>query len=179
MQLQSWGSLIDCVYFHLLTVFHNDAAETQCFYISNGLKKPNRVLIHQFISRLQQLNGYLELLPCLYYSNHATKLTTVVKPFNDTNLVSHILRLVSRNWQDQYKLSGATVPQSVRKLLESLECIKRPIQLIRIMEGTRLLQSPVTPPRRRWFCLRTKSQKRATPWVQSNAHYAKSMGACI
>ncbi len=36
-----WQSFMDCVTFHLLTVFHSDAAETQRFYISNGLKKPN------------------------------------------------------------------------------------------------------------------------------------------
>eukprot|EP00804_Cyclotella_cryptica_P025223 CCRYP_010333-RA/>CCRYP_010333-RA protein AED:0.55 eAED:1.00 QI:0/-1/0/1/-1/1/1/0/142 len=103
----------------------NDAAKTQRFYISNGLKKPNRVPIRQFISRIQQLNGYLDLLPCLYYSNRATKLTTAVKLFDDPDLASHILRMVPRNWQDQYELSGATVPQSVRKLLEALESIEK------------------------------------------------------
>ena len=33
--------------------------------------------------------------------------------------------MVPRNWQDQYKLMGSTVTQSVRKLLEVLECIKK------------------------------------------------------
>jgi hypothetical protein len=32
------------------------------------LKKPNRVPIRQFVQRVQQLNGYLDLLPCLLYS---------------------------------------------------------------------------------------------------------------
>jgi hypothetical protein len=31
--------------------------------------------------------------------------------------------MVPRNWQNQYKLMGATVPQSVHKLLEALEHI--------------------------------------------------------
>ena len=39
-----------------------------------------------------------------------TKLTKVVKLFDDVDLVSHILRMVPRHWQDQYKLMGATVP---------------------------------------------------------------------
>ena len=39
---RSWRS---CITFHLLMVFWSDAAETQQFYISNGLKKPNRVPI--------------------------------------------------------------------------------------------------------------------------------------
>jgi hypothetical protein len=33
---RSWRSFMDCVTFHLLSVFRSDAAETQCFYISNG-----------------------------------------------------------------------------------------------------------------------------------------------
>ena len=33
--------------------------------------------------------------------------------------------MVPRNWQDQYKLTGGTVPQSVPKLLKALECIKK------------------------------------------------------
>ena len=94
---QSWGSFVDCVTFHPLTMFHNDEAEAQCFYISNGLKKPNRVPIRQFVHRLQQLNGYLELLLCLYYSDDAIKFTKAVKPFSDADLVNHILQMVPRN----------------------------------------------------------------------------------
>ncbi len=30
-----------------------------------------------------------------------------------------------RNWQDQHKLTGATVPQSMGKMLKALECIKK------------------------------------------------------
>jgi len=122
---RSRPSFMDCITFHLLTVFRSDMAETQCFYISNGLKKPNRGLIRQLMQRIQQLNGYLDLLPCLYYSDRTTKLTKVMMPFNDVDLASQILRMVPRHWQDQYKLKGATVPQSVRKLLEVLERIER------------------------------------------------------
>jgi hypothetical protein len=133
---RSWSSFMDCVTFHLQTVFRSDAAETQRFYISNGLKKPNRVPIRQFVQRIQQLNGYLDLLPCLYYSDRATKLTKEVKPFDDVDLASHILRMVPRNWQDQYELTGATVPQSVRKLLEALERIEKAFPTDKEREGT-------------------------------------------
>ena len=44
-QKRSWLSFMDCITFHLLVVFRSDVAETQQFYISNGLKKPNRVPI--------------------------------------------------------------------------------------------------------------------------------------
>ena len=68
---RSWQSFKYCMTFHLLLVFRSDAAETQYFYISTGLKlkKPNRVPIRQFVQRVQQLNGYLHLLPCLFYSD--------------------------------------------------------------------------------------------------------------
>jgi hypothetical protein len=98
-------------------VFQSDAAETQQFFISIGSKKPIRVPIRQFVQGIQQLNGYLDLLHCLY-------LTKFVKPFDDVDLTRHILQMVP-SWQDQYKLTGATVPQSVCKLLEMLEHIKK------------------------------------------------------
>ncbi len=88
---------MDCITFHLLTVFQSDIAETQRFFISNGLKKPNRVPIRQFVQRIQQLNGYLDLLPCLFYLERATKLTKVVQAFDDADLASHILRMVPRH----------------------------------------------------------------------------------
>ena len=122
---RSWKSFMDCVTFHLLLVFQSDMAETQQFYISNGLKKPNSVPTMQFMQRVQQLNGYLDLLPCLFYSEHTNKLTKEVEPFYDADLVSLILRMVPKHWQDQYKLTGGTVLHSVRKLLEGLEHIEK------------------------------------------------------
>jgi hypothetical protein len=60
---RSWASFMDCVTFHLLSVFRSTATETQGFYVSNWLKKPNRVPIRQFMQRVQQFNGYLDQLP--------------------------------------------------------------------------------------------------------------------
>ncbi len=76
------------------------------------------------MQRIQQLNGYLDLLPSLFYSELATKLTKVVQAFDDADLASHILQMVPRNWQDQYKLMCGTVLQSVCKLLKALERIE-------------------------------------------------------
>eukprot|EP00804_Cyclotella_cryptica_P020672 CCRYP_003485-RA/>CCRYP_003485-RA protein AED:0.36 eAED:0.36 QI:0/-1/0/1/-1/1/1/0/147 len=72
---KTWASFMECVTFHLLTVFRNDSAKTERSYISNGLKKPNQVPIGQFVQCVQQLNDYLELLPCLYQTNLATPAT--------------------------------------------------------------------------------------------------------
>ena len=65
-----------------------------------------------------------------------TILTKVVKPFDDMDLASHILRMVPRHWQDKYKLTGATVPQSVCKLLDTLEHIKKASPIEEECEGT-------------------------------------------
>ena len=101
------------------------------------MKKPNRLPIQQFLQRIQQLNGYLYLLPCLYCSDLRTKLTKVVKLFDDMDLASHILRMVPRHWQGQYKLMGAMVLQSLWKLLEALECTKKAFPSKKECKGTR------------------------------------------
>ncbi len=44
--------------------------------------------------------------------------------------------MVPRNWQDQYELTGATVPQSIRKLLEALERIEKVFPTDKEHEGT-------------------------------------------
>ena len=41
--------------------------ETRHIYISNGLKKRNRVQFCQFIQSIQQINSYLDMLPFTYY----------------------------------------------------------------------------------------------------------------
>jgi hypothetical protein len=56
---KTWDSLRECVTFHMLTVFRNDATEAQRYYISNCLKKPNQVPIRQFVQHEQQLDDYL------------------------------------------------------------------------------------------------------------------------
>jgi hypothetical protein len=60
----TWESFNDCVMFHLLTVFPNNAAEQEKYYLSNVLKKPQRVGIGQFLQCVEQLNAYVVQLPC-------------------------------------------------------------------------------------------------------------------
>ena len=43
--------------------------------------------------------------------------------------------MVPRNWQDQYELTGATVPQSVRELLEALGRIERAFPTDKVGDG--------------------------------------------
>jgi hypothetical protein len=60
----SCESFDECVMFHPLNVFLNNAAEQEKYYLSNMLKKPQRVGIHQFIQHVEQLNAYIMQLPC-------------------------------------------------------------------------------------------------------------------
>ena len=77
------------------------------------------------MQRMQQLNGYLSLLLCLYNSSWSTKLTKKVGPFNDADLVSNILCMCPRTWKAHYDLTEDTVPQSIQKLLDAQEKIKK------------------------------------------------------
>ncbi len=45
--------------FHLLTVFPNNVADQERYYITNVLKKPQRISIHQFVQHIEQLNSYI------------------------------------------------------------------------------------------------------------------------
>jgi hypothetical protein len=116
----------NCVVFHLLTVFPSNAAEQEKYYISNVLKKPQHINVHQFVSRVEQLNAYIAQMPCFYYSpnaNASTKPKNV--PFKKAELGAHVLRMCPLQWQDQYNMNkkGMT-PMNMRLLLTSLEAIE-------------------------------------------------------
>jgi hypothetical protein len=123
----SCKSFNDCMMFHLLTVFPINAAEQEKYYISNVLKKPQRISIHQFVWCVEQLNAYIAHMPCLYYSpnaNASTKPENV--PFTEAELGDHVLRMCPLQWQDQCNMNekGMT-PMDMRLLLTSLEAIER------------------------------------------------------
>jgi hypothetical protein len=119
-------SFEDCIMFHLLTVFPNITAEQEKYYLSNVLKKPQRVGIRQFIQHVEQLNAYIVQLPCWYYSpsyNAGMMLANV--PFSEADLASHVLWMCPHQWQDQYNLQekGMT-PMDMRSLQASFKAIE-------------------------------------------------------
>jgi hypothetical protein len=101
----SCKSFEDCVMFHLLTMFPNNTAEQERYYITNVLKKPQRVSIRQFVQRVEQLNSYVSQLPCWFYSP-SVKVKTVPAnvSFPEADLASHVLRMCPYTWQDQCNL---------------------------------------------------------------------------
>jgi hypothetical protein len=74
-------------------VFKNDVEETLKYYITNTLRKPNRVPIHQFLLRVKQLNSHLDNLPCLYFCASTNQATTIIKPLDNSDLATHFLRM--------------------------------------------------------------------------------------
>jgi hypothetical protein len=50
-------SFEDCVTFHLLTVFPNNVAEQERYYIMQVLKKPQRISIRQVVQHMEQLSS--------------------------------------------------------------------------------------------------------------------------
>jgi hypothetical protein len=117
----------DCVMFHFLTAFPINAAEQEKYYIKNVLKKPQRVNIHQFVCRVEQLNAYIAQMPCFYYSPHANASTKPENvPFLEAELGAHVLRMCPLPWQDQYNLNKkGMMPLDMRTLLTSLEAFER------------------------------------------------------
>jgi hypothetical protein len=71
----SCKSFNDRVMFYLLTAFPINAAEQEKYYISNVLKKPQRINVCQFVWRVEQLNAYIAQMPCFYYSPNANAST--------------------------------------------------------------------------------------------------------
>jgi hypothetical protein len=62
----SCESFNNCVMFHLLTALPINGAEQEKYYISNLLKKPQRINVRQFVRRVEQLNAYITQMPCSY-----------------------------------------------------------------------------------------------------------------
>ena len=65
------------------------------------VRKPARVKVRQLIQHIQQLNGYLQQLPCKFYSIHRSDTTEVVKPFDDVELAELVLRMCPDRWQSK------------------------------------------------------------------------------
>jgi hypothetical protein len=123
----SWESFNNCIMFHLLTVFPNNAAEQEKYYLSNMLMKPQKVGIRQFVQPVEQLNAYIAQVPCWYYSlSYNPSMIPANVPFSKADLASHILWMCPHQWQDQYNLQekGMT-PVDMHSLQASLKAIER------------------------------------------------------
>jgi hypothetical protein len=126
IQVKSWISFMDCIELHKLTVFPADAAEKQCYYMQQTIKKPQRVTVHQFVSCMGVLNDCLAYLPTVFDSLMAiagTKKMNVL--FNEADLAKIMLNSVRSSWVNQYNMMHSTLPKNPRALLNNLEVIKQ------------------------------------------------------
>ncbi len=120
-------SFLDCIELHKLTIFSCDATELQRYYMQQHIRKPQRVRVRAFVTRLGLLvNDYLAYLTTVKDSSMAvadTKKGNV--PFNEADLVGIVLKAVPTLWVNQYNLTHSTLPKSPRLLLPDLKNIER------------------------------------------------------
>ena len=102
-------SFKDCVTFHLLSVFSNDAAEHQKYYISHYIKKPWKIPIRNFEDRIENLNSYILLLPGLIDSPMGANMKRA-EALDENELAQLLLQLISQAYQDQYLLIKGQFP---------------------------------------------------------------------
>jgi hypothetical protein len=108
-------------------VFLNNAAEQEKYYLTNVLKKLQRVGVCLFVQHVEKLNAFITQLPCWYYSpSYNVGMTPANVPFTKADLASYVLWMCLHQWQDQYNLQekGMT-PMDMHSLQASLKAIKR------------------------------------------------------
>jgi hypothetical protein len=124
--VKSWISFMNCIELHKLTVFPADAAEKQRYYMQQTIKKPQRVTVRQFVSRLGVLNDYLAYLPTVFDLSMAITGTKKMNvSFDEADLAGIVLNLVPSSWVNQYNMTHSTLPKNPRALLNNLEAIEQ------------------------------------------------------
>ncbi len=164
--------------FHLLTVFSNNAAEQEKYYLLNVLKKPQHVGMHQFMQCVEQLNVYVAQQPCWYYSpSFKPGMTLANGLFTEADLVIHLHWMCLLMWQDQFNLHHDPVDMCL--LLTSLEAIE-PIctqEKSNSHSGKKASSKSKTGNKRPGAGSMSKSPKKSG--LRSIATFARSMGVCI
>eukprot|EP00804_Cyclotella_cryptica_P013426 CCRYP_005171-RA/>CCRYP_005171-RA protein AED:0.20 eAED:0.78 QI:0/0/0/1/1/1/3/0/330 len=124
-----------CQLLHLQSCFAHDAGENLKFYISNCLKKPNKVRPERKYNDPQ------------------------VYSFTDVELACHILRMCPLKWQDQYHLLEKCYPEGVKPLLLILERIEvaQPVDERHLSSKPAKAQGAEQPSKK--FARRTNSQE--------------------
>jgi hypothetical protein len=124
--IHSWPSFLDCIELHKLTIFPVDAAEKQCYYMTQMVKKPQWATVRQYMACMGVLNDSLAHLPTVFNSPMAIEgLKKGNVPFDEADLAGIVLNSVPVSWMNQYNMTHTTLPNGTRTLLQDLESIKR------------------------------------------------------
>ena len=124
--LRTKVSSLDCIELHKLTIFSCDTVELQHYYMQQGVKKPQRVPVRQYMAWMGFLDDYLAHLPTVKSMPMAVENRKKGKvPFDEADLAGIILKSVPASWINQYNLTHTMLPKSPRQLLPGLEAIER------------------------------------------------------
>ncbi len=179
-QVRSWLSSQDCIKLHKLTIFPADAAEKQCFYMQQTVKKPQRVTIRQYMACMGILNDYLAFLPMVFNSFMAVEGTKKGNvPFDEADLARIILNSVPVSWMNQHNITHSTLPESQGPFYRTLKQLSmswtRSTRLVSRQRRRRhpLTRSPREAPRSILLLeiLVNESRRKASP--QSSASTAR------
>jgi hypothetical protein len=89
------------------------------------IKKPQQVMVLQFMSRMGVLNDYLAYLPMVFDLLMAVAGTKKMNvPFNETDLAGIVTNSVPSSWVNQYNMMHPMLPKNPRALLNNLEAIE-------------------------------------------------------
>ena len=113
----------DCFVLMLKTVFANNAAEQQKFYLTLLRLSPSKMKVRAFLQRFTTLAGYVGELPSLIHSRDATDATKPVEPYGDGELATIALHAMPGPWQKQYDLVHKA-PRDIQYLQDALEKIE-------------------------------------------------------
>jgi hypothetical protein len=113
----------DCFVLMLKTVFNNNAAEQQKFYLTLLRLSPSKMKVRAFLQRFTTLAGYVGELPSLIHSRDATDATKPVEPYGDGELATIALHAMPGPWQKQYDLVHKA-PRDIQYLQDALEKIE-------------------------------------------------------
>ncbi len=126
IHVKSWISFMDCIKLHKLTVFPAEAAEKKRYYMQQMIKKPQRVTVRQFMSRMGVLNDYLAYLPTVFdWLMAVTGTKKKNMPFDEADLARIVLNLVPSSWVNQYNMMHSMLPKNPRALLKDLKAIEQ------------------------------------------------------
>jgi hypothetical protein len=90
------------------------------------IKKPQQVVVRQFVSCMEVLNDYLAYLPTVFDSSMAVSGTKKMNvPFDEADLARIMLYLVPSSWVNQYNITHSMLPKNPRALLNNLEAIEQ------------------------------------------------------
>ena len=124
---RTWDSLESSTRQWLLCQFPQDAAEQQRLYLSHYVICPTWMKIPNFVSRMEQLNGYIAYLPCCKdCTAFATQMTVRMnRSFHKSELAGIILSCFPTKYKNQYYLNHGTVPLEIGALRDKLMQIEK------------------------------------------------------